>query len=171
MQLLDSRGIGSVHWKKSRRTYVCMYIVHVADITISFCELASIEFNFPLHELDCDWTIPVRDSRTRQVFLDTSLTIGHNPFRDNLRVVHWYRYWTSIYSRLSQFNSHRSLRAPSWFARFTIGLGYLRYWLSYVNRSMLLSRNEICLWRYQLSLPLASLRYEKASNEIADWEK
>lgn len=54
-ELLDFGRIESIPEKKPQP--ICMYIVHVGDITMSFYELASTKFNFPFHELDCDWLL------------------------------------------------------------------------------------------------------------------
>lgn len=94
--------------EKSNGPYVRMYSAHVADITMSFCEPASTKFNFPFHELDCDWLF-LLNSRAPSKFcwpLYSLLVITR--FVTQPCAVYWYPYWISMLSSLLQFNFRKN---------------------------------------------------------------
>lgn len=116
-KLLDFGSIGSVSKKKATAH---MYIAHVANITMSFCELASTKFNFPFHELDCDWLL-LFNSRAPAKFCSPLRSLPVITRFMTTYAIYWYLYWTStldfcnlIFTRIS------TLLLWSWHPRISI---------------------------------------------------
>lgn len=86
-----------ISFQKKKSWPTRMYIAHVANITMSFCELASTKFNFPLHELDCDWLLPF-NSRAPAKFCSPLHSLPVITRFLTTYAIYWYLYWTSILS-------------------------------------------------------------------------